>query len=563
MDPTNNHKPYSFLDPISSILPFKLPSLSNVIDSHSALSAEGFVSSQIPTQKDTPMLKNNSFLSPNSPISPNSPSSPHNIGSLPSFNSFIRSLPNSLPEPKPIDIPSFKKLNINNHNLDCHSTLPNISTLPQKHYSNRFNNSPNSLSANHTYPTYQQSSPLFPSNYNTHQTEYYSSQNTPNPNTDKNVSLNYSITSINNAQNNNLNSSPHQNYYTNAINKTNSSQNYNTNTNTPLFKNYSPYYSPNQAYTYEPTSLDSSQKFTSSPASFESISVHSTTDPEDNSQSPHLFHKKPSNLQFNYCTNCKTIKTPLWRRDNLGKQVCNACGLYQKSYGKTRPVDKKKLDSNSLILNKLLNSDLPPTSSTTKRSPRQSSAPVSDPISSSSDKFNSLAAAAAAASAVPLNSSSSSSYTPISELNSFSDILCPGNGSCNGKGGGIQCSGCPSYNQTLIRNGSSPNERRNRHRKSIQTPSSSNHKKKPYSSRTSSPSPPSAPKSTPSSKYHSTTICYNCKADHTPLWRRDDFGNIICNACGLYYKLHKQHRPASMKKNIIKRRNRIPNNQDP
>ncbi|OAD00991.1 GATA-type zinc finger transcription factor, partial [Mucor lusitanicus CBS 277.49] len=50
--------------------------------------------------------------------------------------------------------------------------------------------------------------------------------------------------------------------------------------------------------------------------------------------------------------------------------------------------------------------------------------------------------------------------------------------------------------------------------------------------------------------------CYNCDTTTTPLWRRDDDGNNICNACGLYYKLHNVHRPLSMKRTIIHRRKR-------
>ncbi|KAM3579797.1 Suppressor of ferric uptake 1 [Umbelopsis sp. WA50703] len=50
--------------------------------------------------------------------------------------------------------------------------------------------------------------------------------------------------------------------------------------------------------------------------------------------------------------------------------------------------------------------------------------------------------------------------------------------------------------------------------------------------------------------------CHNCGTTNTPLWRRDEGGNTICNACGLYYKLHHIHRPITMKKAVIKRRKR-------
>ncbi|KAG0175507.1 hypothetical protein DFQ28_000070 [Apophysomyces sp. BC1034] len=52
------------------------------------------------------------------------------------------------------------------------------------------------------------------------------------------------------------------------------------------------------------------------------------------------------------------------------------------------------------------------------------------------------------------------------------------------------------------------------------------------------------------------TVCANCRTSTTPLWRRDTSGKTICNACGLYYKLHRVHRPATMMRTVIKRRKR-------
>ncbi|KAG0362819.1 putative electron transfer flavoprotein subunit [Podila minutissima] len=84
---------------------------------------------------------------------------------------------------------------------------------------------------------------------------------------------------------------------------------------------------------------------------------------------------------------------------------------------------------------------------------------------------------------------------------------CPGDGNCNGIGGAHTCSGCPSFNQ----------QHTNRQ----------------------------------------NLICANCRTTTTPLWRRDSSGNTICNACGLYFKLHNVHRPVTMKRAVIKRRKRV------
>ncbi|XP_017259844.1 erythroid transcription factor-like isoform X1 [Kryptolebias marmoratus] len=52
------------------------------------------------------------------------------------------------------------------------------------------------------------------------------------------------------------------------------------------------------------------------------------------------------------------------------------------------------------------------------------------------------------------------------------------------------------------------------------------------------------------------TRCSNCGTETTTLWRRNAAGDPVCNACGLYYKLHQVRRPLSLKKEEIQTRNR-------
>ncbi|XP_075997560.1 GATA binding protein 1a [Genypterus blacodes] len=58
------------------------------------------------------------------------------------------------------------------------------------------------------------------------------------------------------------------------------------------------------------------------------------------------------------------------------------------------------------------------------------------------------------------------------------------------------------------------------------------------------------------------TLCANCHTSTTTLWRRNANGEPVCNACGLYFKLHNINRPLTMKKDGIQTRNRKVSNKN-
>ncbi|KAJ3130669.1 hypothetical protein HK100_007729 [Physocladia obscura] len=54
------------------------------------------------------------------------------------------------------------------------------------------------------------------------------------------------------------------------------------------------------------------------------------------------------------------------------------------------------------------------------------------------------------------------------------------------------------------------------------------------------------------------TCCTNCRTTTTSVWRKDDAGQPVCNACGLFRKQRGFDRPASFpfRKAVVRRRNR-------
>ncbi|KAJ9212692.1 transcriptional regulator family: GATA type zinc finger [Paecilomyces variotii] len=71
------------------------------------------------------------------------------------------------------------------------------------------------------------------------------------------------------------------------------------------------------------------------------------------------------------------------------------------------------------------------------------------------------------------------------------------------------------------------------------------------------PSRPASPGGSKNGEQGNTpTTCTNCFTQTTPLWRRNPEGQPLCNACGLFLKLHGVVRPLSLKTDVIKKRNR-------
>lgn len=206
-------------------------------------------------------------------------------------------------------------------------------------------------------------------------------------------------------------------------------------------------------------------------------------------------------------SNCGTKSTPLWRRSPAGEMICNACGLYLKARNVSRPTKRNRLQPRS-------GGGMPQADQPVRRS--------ASPVPEQGNGVLEPPAATSPGDAVPGTSFGS----------------CPGGGNCNGTGGAEGCDGCPAFN--------------NRVYKSASRSTSAGQSSWPQAGASaggqegleafSLPGDSVAPQVSGQEGGSLLVACQNCGTTVTPLWRRDENGHPICNACGRQASFHPVNR---------------------
>ena len=281
------------------------------------------------------------------------------------------------------------------------------------------------------------------------------------------------------------------------------------------------------------------------------------------------------------CNNCGTTVTPLWRRDQEGKSICNACGLYLKTRHVPRPSNlARSRNSGSSSASPSPPLAQPVFLATSPRPNVPYPTPVlfvNDLVGRSAadrqdrDQMSRVAASEAQSGSNPANGMPSAAIPQQSTStihNSTARGTCPGDGRCDGTGGASACAGCPTFNNVNAVAGRLAAS----HAKQQPRPPQIQQQQQQANQQTKGQLPPlnqtqQAATGTPTANGDQVMLdesgalhdddannsespsathprfrarfaavgamsCANCGTSATPLWRRDDMGNTICNACG-------------------------------